>query len=125
MITLEAQGKFQKANSFLERLLELPNLGVLDKYGRMGVDALSKATPTDTGLAKSSWYYKIEHRKDGASLIFANSDIENGFPVAIMLQYGHATKSGGWVEGVDYINPALKPIFEDLKNELWKEVTKR
>lgn len=125
MITLQANGKFQKANSFLERLLEVPNLGLLDKYGQRGVEALSKATPTDTGLAKQSWYYTIEHYKGGAKIVFCNSDIEDGFPVAVMLQYGHASKSGSWVEGVDYINPALKPIFEDLKNELWREVTRR
>ena len=105
-----------------EKCLEVFDAGIFDKYGQMGVKALSDATPKLTGLAASSWYYTIERDNKGTKLIFSNSDIEGGCNVAILIQYGHGTKSGGYVEGRDYINPALQPIFEDLKNKLLKEV---
>lgn len=124
MITFESSGDFSKLTGFLERLKEGINIGILDKYGRAGVKALQEATPKDTGLAASSWYYETENRNGRAVLRFLNSDIENYVPVAVILQYGHATKNGGWVEGVDYINPALKPIFDNLAEAAWKEVTK-
>lgn len=112
----------KKTDSYLEKLLEVVKMGSLDRYGRMGVDALSKATPVRTGLAASSWYYTIS-RKDGVTkLQWRNSDIEGGYNVAILLQYGHGTRSGGYVQGIDYINPALKPVFEQMAEELWKEV---
>jgi hypothetical protein len=122
LITVEQHGGFKKANSWLEKCLELLNFGYLDKYGRKGVEALSQATPKDTGLASSSWSYEI-HREPGEVRIeWHNSDIEHGFPIVIGLQYGHATKSGTWVEGVDFINPALRPIFEEIANNVSKEV---
>lgn len=112
----------KKTDGYLERLLEIIKMGSLDRYGRMGVDALSKATPVRTGLAASSWTYDIQ-RKDGrVSLVWKNSDIEGGYNVAILLQYGHGTRSGGYVQGIDYINPALKPVFEQMAEELWEEV---
>lgn len=99
-------------------------MSVLDKYGRAGVSALSSATPVESGLAASSWYYEIERGKGFVRIIFGNSDVENGFPVAIMLQYGHGTGTGGWVEGRDYINPAIQPIFDKIAADAWREVTK-
>ena len=112
----------KKTDGYLEKLLEVIKMGSLDRYGRMGVDALSKATPVRTGLAASSWSYQIV-RKDGVTkLQWKNSDIEGGYNVAILLQYGHGTRNGGYVQGIDYINPALKPIFEQMAEELWKEV---
>lgn len=122
MITFKQKGDFKKADSFFEKCLEIFDAGIFDKYGQMGVKALSDATPKLTGLAASSWYYTIERDNKGTKLIFSNSDIEGGCNVAILIQYGHGTKSGGYVEGRDYINPALQPIFEDLKNKLLKEV---
>lgn len=123
MIVMESKGDFKKATGYLERLLEIAHLGNLNKYGRKGVEALAAATPKDTGLAADSWYYKIQNDGATASISFYNSDIENGFPVAIMLQYGHATRGGHWVDGIDYINPALRPIFEDIAGDAWKEIT--
>jgi hypothetical protein len=97
---------------------------VLDRYGREGVVALSSVTPVDTGLTASSWYYKIEQTDTSVSLIFCNSNVQNGVPIAIILQYGHGTRNGGWVEGRDYINPTVQPIFDKLASDAWREVTK-
>lgn len=119
------KGDFSKATSYLERLKSVVGrISVLDKYGRAGVSALSSATPKESGLAASSWYYEIERGKGFVRIIFGNSDVENGFPVAIMLQYGHGTGTGGWVEGRDYINPAIQPIFDKIAADAWREVTK-
>lgn len=124
MISFKQKGDFSKLDRYFERLKETAKIGVLDKYGRQGVAALSSATPVESGLASQSWYYKIERNKNSARIIFLNSDIENGFPVAIMLQYGYGTGTGGWVEGRDYINPAIQPIFDKIANAAWKEVTR-
>lgn len=123
MIYFESKGDFKKTNSFLEKMLEVVNLGVLDKYGRMGVEALKAYTPIDTGRLKDSWYYEIEHNKGSSSITWSNSDIEGGCNVAILIQYGHATKNGGYVQGFDFINPAMKPVFDKIADSAWKEVT--
>ena len=124
MITFSQKGDFSKALSFLEKAKGLVNLSILDKYGREGVAALASATPFDSGETARSWYYKVERRRGSASIVFYNSNIQNGVPIAIILQYGHGTRNGGWVEGRDYINPAIQPIFDRLVSELWREVTK-
>lgn len=124
MITFRQKGDFSKLTKFLERAKEAVHLGDLDKYGREGVAALASATPVDTGLTASSWSYKIEQGKGTATISFHNSNIQNGVPIAIILQYGHGTRNGGWVEGRDYINPAMRPIFDRIANEAWREVTK-
>ena len=123
MITLKQSGDFRKLTSYFERLKETVKLGELDKIGKQGVAALSAATPVDTGDTANSWYYDIENKNGVASINFYNSNIEDGCPIAIILQYGHGTKNGGWVEGMDYINPALEPIFNKLVDEAWKGVT--
>lgn len=123
MITFRHHGNFSRTEKFFDKLLRAINLGILDKYGRLGVDALSKATPIDTGLASKSWYYKIHYDRKGATVTWCNSDIENGFPVAIALQYGHGTRNGGYVQGRDYINPAMRVIFDALAKDAWEEVT--
>lgn len=124
MISFKQKGDFRKLTRFLERAKESVHLGNLDKYGREGVAALASATPVDTGLTASSWYYTIEQKKGSVSISFHNSNIQNGVPIAIILQYGHATGSGGWVQGRDYINPAIQPIFDAITDNAWKEVTK-
>lgn len=123
MITLKQSGDFRKLTSYFERLKETVKLGELDKIGKQGVAALSAATPVDTGDTANSWYYNIENKNGIASINFYNSNIEGGCQIAIILQYGHGTKNGGWVEGTDYINPALEPIFNKLVEEAWKGVT--
>lgn len=124
MIVIRSKGDFSKLTSFLEKAKEAVKLGDLDKYGKAGVDALASVTPTDSGLTASSWYYTIEHENGTASINFNNSNIQNGVPIAIILQYGHGTGTGGWVEGRDYINPAIQPLFDKIAEDAWKEVTK-
>ena len=124
MINIRQKGDFKNLSSFLEKAKEKLNLGLLDKYGREGVAALQAATPKDTGKTSDSWYYKIERKNGSVSLTFHNSNQNKGVPIAIILQYGHATGNGGYVEGVDYINPALRPIFDKIAEEAWKEVKK-
>ena len=124
MITFRQKGDFSKLTRYLERVKEVICRGDLDKYGRAGVAALASATLIDTGLPASSWYYKIEHSNGSAVISFHNSNIQNGVPIAIILQYGHGTGTGGWVEGRDYINPAIRPIFDAIANDAWREVTR-
>lgn len=124
MISFRQKGDFSKLNRYFEKVKEAARLGVLDKYGREGVAALSSATPVDTGITAKSWFYEITHDKGSATITFNNSNINNGVPIAIILQYGHATGTGGWVEGRDYINPAIQPIFDKIADEAWEEVTK-
>lgn len=124
MIMFRQKGDFSKLTRYLERVKEVIRRGDLDKYGRAGVAALASATPIDTGLTASSWYYEIEHSNGSAVISFHNSNIQNGVPIAIILQYGHGTGTGGWVEGRDYINPAIRPIFDAIANDAWREVTR-
>ena len=123
MITFKHKGDFSKLTNFLERSKEIVHLSDLDKYGRAGVSALASATPKDTGETANSWNYEIVHSKDSVKINFYNSNIQNGVPIAIILQYGHGTGTGGWVEGRDYINPAIQPIFDQIVNNAWREVT--
>ena len=124
MITFRQKGDFSKLTQFLERAKEAVHLGDLDKYGRAGVAALASATPVDSGETASSWYYEITNKNGSAVISFRNSNVQNGVPIAIILQYGHGTGTGGWVQGRDYINPAIQPIFDQIANNAWKEVTK-
>lgn len=123
-IVFKHRGNFLKTETFLKRNRDLRKIQqkVLDSFGKQGVEALKNATPVNTGETASSWYYEIEKDKNVLSLVFKNRHIVNGVNIAIILQYGHGTRNGGFVTGVDYINPALKPIFERLTEELWKEV---
>ena len=124
MISFRQRGDFSKTTRYLERVKEAIHLGLLDKYGREGVVALSSATPVESGLTASSWYYEIDNKSGSAAITFYNSHVNEGVPIAIILQYGHGTGTGGWVEGRDYINPAIQPVFDRLADEAWKEVTK-
>ena len=124
VIRLEQKGDFKTLTSFLERIKGTFNLSILDSYGREGVAALSAATPVDTGLTAASWNYRINRTPNSISLEFYNTNIQNGCPIAIILQYGHATGNGGYVQGRDYINPAIRPIFEKIAESAWREVTR-
>lgn len=124
MIRFRQRGDFRKATRFLERAKNAVRLGDLDKYGREGVAALASATPVDSGLTASSWQYRVTNKNGTAKITFYNSNIQNGVSIAIILQYGHGTGTGGWVEGRDYINPAIQPLFDKIANEAWREVTK-
>ena len=124
MITFRHKGDLSKTTGFLNRAKNGVRAIDLDRYGREGVAALASATPVDSGLTASSWYYEKTYDKSGASITFKNSNIQNGVPIAIILQYGHGTGSGGWVQGRDYINPAIQPVFDRLADDAWREVTK-
>lgn len=125
MIRFKQKGDFSKVTKYLERVKEVVHLGILDKYGRKGVAALSSSTPIDTGLTAESWRYEIVNKNGSARINFCNSNIQNGVPIAIILQYGHGTGTGGWIQGRDYINPSIQPIFDELTEEAWREVTKQ
>lgn len=123
MIKVRQKGDFSKVEKYFERVKKGARVSVLDKYGKAGVAALSSATPVDSGLTAQSWYYEIERQNGIIKINFCNSNINKGVPIAIILQYGHATGTGGWVEGRDYINPALRPIFDKIAEDAWREVT--
>ena len=124
MIKFRQKGDFSKLTRFLEKAKGAVRLGDLDKYGREGVAALASATPVDSGQTANSWRYEIVHKQGSVTIAFYNSNIQNGVPIAIILQYGHGTRNGGWVQGRDYINPAIQPIFDKIVNNSWREVTK-
>ena len=124
MISFSHKGDFSKTSRFLEKVKGAVKLSDLDKYGREGVAALASATPVDTGVTSKSWKYEITRTKDLVKISFHNTNIQNGVPIAVILQYGHGTGTGGWVEGRDYINPAIQPIFDKIVNDAWREVTK-
>ena len=122
MITFRQKGDFKKLSGYLERVKEVVKLGKLDRFGQEGVNALASATPVESGETAASWGYKIERGDGGVSIIFTNSNINQGVPIAIILQYGHGTGTGGYVEGRDYINPAIQPVFDRIAKEAWEEV---
>jgi hypothetical protein len=123
MITFRQEGDFRHLTNFFEKSLEIVKFGKLDKYGRMGVEALKSVTPSDTGETAKGWYYKIEQRNNGVSLLFCNDHVtKEGTPIAILLQYGHATRNGGYVQGIDFINPIIVPIFEEIADSAWREI---
>ena len=124
MISFRQKGDFSKLNKYFERVREAARIGVLDRYGREGVAALASATPVDTGVTANSWYYEIKRQNGSVSIEFKNSNVNKGVPIAIILQYGHATGNGGWVQGRDYINPAIQPIFDKIADSAWREVTR-
>lgn len=119
------KGDFKKTERFLEGAKTFNIRPLLKRYGEAGVRALAAATPKDTGELASSWGYEIQTDRTGARVIWTNSKIVNGIPIAIILQYGHGTGGGGYVQGRDYINPAMRHIFDELADAAWKEVTKR
>lgn len=123
MLSIIHKGDLKKTEKFLKKSLGHDYLTILNKYGQQGVSALSASTPVDTGLTASSWSYEIIQNADGISVVWTNSNINKYVNIAIILQYGHGTRSGGWVEGRDYINPALRPIFDKMAEAAWKEVT--
>ena len=124
VIEMRQSGDFKKNLTFLTNLRKKSIRPILEKYGQKGVEALAEATPKATGKTAASWSYEIKMEKTGAVLSWKNSNVVDGVPIAVILQYGHGTRNGGYVPGVDYINPAMKPVFDAIRDELWKEVTK-
>lgn len=122
MITFKIKGDYERTERYFKRLTQKKYLQILDKYGKQGVEALSAATPKDTGRTADSWRYEIETGPNSSSIIFVNDNINKYVNIAVILQYGHATRNGGWVEGRDYINPAVQPLFDEMVEKAWEEV---
>jgi hypothetical protein len=123
IISFKHSGDFKKTEKLLTKSFGKDYMNILDRYGKLGVEMLSSATPVDTGLTAASWSYKVEQSKNSISVTWYNSNVNQYVNIALIIQYGHATKNGGWVQGRDYINPALKPIFDAMADAAWKEVT--
>ena len=121
-ISFSSKGDFSKTIKFLNKVKNVKINNILSKYGKIGVTALSQSTPKDSGVTSRSWNYKIEVNNDNASIVWYNTNVVKGVNIAVILQYGHGTRNGGWVEGRDYINPAMKPIFDKIADQVWKEV---
>lgn len=119
---LKVKGSFKHTNTFLTRLKNLRIRKVLEHYGDVGVAALSNATPVDTGLTADSWYYEIDENQNGLVLRWNNRNVSDGVNIAIILQYGHGTRNGGYVVGIDYINPVVQPIMDEISKKIWEEV---
>jgi Bacteriophage HK97-gp10, putative tail-component len=123
MISIKSSGSFKNLELFLGNLSSNAAFAALESYGQRGVDALARATPVDSGLTAQSWTYKIIRKKGQYTIVWNNTNVQNGVNVAILLQYGHGTGTGGWVEGRDYINPAIQPVFDQIANEVWEQMT--
>lgn len=124
MLVVVSNDDYAKAEKYLKELKDLARVALLNKYGNIGVSALQAATPKRTGHTAASWYYKVEDDGKTSTLSFFNSYINKGVPIAIILQYGHGTGTGGYVQGIDYINPAMKPVFDKIIEDFWEEVTR-
>lgn len=122
-ISFSSAGSFDKTEKFLQRMLKLDIEKIVDSQAARGVVALSASTPRESGLAANSWHYEIKKTSSSVAIYWTNSDVENGYPVAVMIQQGHGTGTGGYVTGIDYINPAMRPVFEDIAQTVWKAVT--
>ena len=123
-VKITSKGDFNKTFKFLEKMKNFQIRQILERYGQEGVSALSSATPTDTGTTANSWSYEIESNGDTHAIYWSNSHTNKGVNIAIILQYGHGTRNGGWVESRDYINPAIDEVFKGFANALWVEITK-
>lgn len=124
MIRFRHNGNFARTERFFHRARRASFFSSLEELAQAGVDALSRATPVDSGMTAQSWDYEIRNEQGKVSIFWKNSNQNQGVPIAVIIQYGHGTGNGGYVEGVDYINPALKPIFEQIAGKVWKEVTR-
>lgn len=125
MITFRHKGDFSKTTKFFEKVIKPGRALDLDKYGKEGVAALVAVTPVESGETAKSWYYEVTREKGMVKITFCNSNVQNGVPIAIILQYGHVTRNGGWVQGRDYINPAIQPIFDKITKDAWGEVVRK
>lgn len=124
MITIKTKGTFKRTHKFLKKLDERDFLKDLEKYGEAGVAALAANTPVDTGKTAASWEYRIREGNGYVSIEWINTNIVKGVPIAIILQYGHGTRNGGYVQGIDYVNPAMKSVFDKIAEDAWAEVVK-
>ena len=124
MIIFKSKGNWERTTKYLKSLSKEEFLDRLNFYGEMGIQILSKLTPKDTGLTASSWSYEIKKTINGTNIEWHNSNVNKGLPIAILIQYGHGTGTGAYVEGVDYINPAIKSVYEFAVDEIWGKVVR-
>lgn len=124
MISFKQKGDFSNLEKFLEKS-KTNHFSELDRLGQKGVNALAAATPTNSGETANSWSYEIVRKKNTTSIVWSNSNVIDGVNVAVIIQYGHGTQNGGYVEGRDYINKAIQPIFDEIAESAWKEVTSK
>lgn len=124
MISASSSGSFDNTEIFLKKMKAGTPYSILEKYGQRGCDALASATPVDSGLTASDWFYTITKKGKHYSISWHNRNVVTGVPVVILIKYGHATRTGGWVQGRDFISPAIRPIFDDIANKVWEEVKK-
>jgi len=122
MFSLNDSGSYKNLEKFLKSFDKVDFISDLKRYGQMGVDALASATPTESGVTSSSWGYNVKGERNMARIEWFNTNVQSGSNIAILLQYGHGTRTGGYVQGQDYINPAIKPIFDKIAEDLWKQV---
>lgn len=123
VITITTSGDFSKITAFFNKMKSRDVRSILDRYGQMGVSLLSEATPVRSGLTASSWSYDIQASRGRYDITWSNSNVNKGVNIAIIIQYGHGTRNGGYVQGIDYINPAIQTVFQAMADELWREVT--
>lgn len=123
MITIESSGSFENTEAFLKRMSKRDIFESLERYAEEGVRALADNTPEESGETARSWAYTIEHKRGSYAIFFRNTHIVDGVPIAIIIQYGHGTGTGGYVQGRDYINPVVRPLFDRIANDVWKVVT--
>jgi hypothetical protein len=123
VITIDSKGSFANTDAFLNRMSKADIFAGLERYGQIGVNALASATPRDSGMTATSWTYEVKREHKSYSIIWSNTNVISGQVIAVLLQYGHATGTGGYVQGRDYINPAIQPIFDQIEAEVWKAVT--
>lgn len=121
-VKVSHRGSFNKIDNFLKNALNISNSALFNRIGKAGVDALAANTPKDSGLTADSWYYEVVRTDTSVEIVWKNRNQNKGIPIAILIQYGHGTRTGGYVEGFDYINPAMQVVFEKLVEELWREV---
>ena len=124
-VKVSSSGSMKNIEKFFNRIRKKTYLNALDAYGQMGVEVLRDGTPKDSGITSDSWNYIVETNKTHSKITWTNDSVNDGVNIAVILQYGHGTGTGGWVEGVDYINPALHPIFQEIADRLWKEVSRK
>ena len=122
MITFRSVGKWERTFRFLKKNQRLSVSEVLEREAKKGVIALKASTPVETGLTSNSWTYEVERNRSGARIVWSNTNTNKGYNIAIILQYGHGTGTGGYVAGIDYINPAIRPVFDEIADTVWKEV---
>lgn len=122
MIEITARGSFKKTEDFLLAMQKADLFASLERYGQMGVNALNQTTPRESGETAAAWYYEVVRKNHTYSIVWRNSHVVDGVNIAVILQYGHATGSGGYVQGRDYINPALLPLFDQIADDVWKAV---